>query len=451
MSVILYNDLKNMEFIQFYDHLLDSFINKLAFTRPLVLYLLFGPSESMFFYSGILLNVALLFFFYKSLKKIFTAEKAAIITIITCTQYFFLILLVSSYIDLTYFFLFSIYFVYLYDFLKNGRMPLWEFTLIVFLIYYARNMSHVLFPVVIATISVFLAANKQVKKAFPLIGSSIIGICLYFIIFFRADLSLFFSDIAAISADKFIDHSIPNVFVFIGLVYSYLTTNGIYVNLFMFMKTPSLLINLGIYLAVLYSAAKNRNKYWLWIFVAGELFFFIFFNLFYPYYEERYFLPFYLVYIVIAYDPIEAIVKRVSKISPAHICAIGVFIILTTSMAKAILQQPDEVNYSDKILNAKRLGSIKDMEGVEEGSRVYLSSSNRLYLFFWVNQIDIGGKKYGHLSVYDPRFKYTIVGSEQEADYILCDAECQSYKETHKDMAVALQNREFYLFRKASD
>ncbi|MCX6709723.1 MAG: hypothetical protein NTV63_02080, partial [Candidatus Woesearchaeota archaeon] len=260
-------------------------------------------------------------------------EKTALFfTLFIMASYFFMELQLSFYIDLTYSLLCALFMIYLTIFNEDCTKNNITLAIIIFLMMMAKNTSYILLPIFFATSAIYFLATKKEKKWQYLKRIGIVflgGIFLYFLIGTGLSIGKIDRDIGfgyTGSMMREIDH-VSGISKKIAYYAKTIIEKPIIPNNYMFIKFNSVWLSLLVYLSAAYFAIMKKNWFMISLFITGEVFLFIFFNIIGYDHALRYILPFYFIYLYFFYILAKDILDRTFK-KKKWIIAVGIILIL---------------------------------------------------------------------------------------------------------------------------
>jgi hypothetical protein len=409
-AVAIADSLMNLDFSSAVRYYLESYVDKILLFRSIP-FLFFGPSHFVFFYSNVFFNLSLLMILFHSLLKIMPPQKAFYFTLLILSQYFFIELLASFYVDLSFFLICSIFFIYLSLFDKNPKQYNIRLILIVFLVFLIKNVSYPLVIIVSVLYIIYFLAIKKNRWCYVLRFSIIVmaGFLIYFLAALGGSVENLVDDLNATISIVSLDPTKP----LISALFKIFGSFRLYNNINLLNKFPCFWLNLIIYPVVIFMAYKKREVFWVFLFFVSEFFFFFFYNLKGHSHDFRFFLPFYFVYLYFAY---EILISLLNKIVTARhtnkILFLLILILFFISFTK-LMNPKKETVYSVPCVCVDYFSSH-----LPTRAKIYIANMPDYYDFYSSCFLD-GKKDYSYLATIDPRFKYKIVDCVENADYII--------------------------------
>jgi len=414
--------------------------NRVIFFRSLPFMLLFGSSQFVFVYSNFFFNYGLLLFLYYSLTKIFEPKKAFLFILFIMSNYFFLELMASSYVDLSYFFVCSIFFIYLYLFYKNPTKIFSNLVVIIFLLFFIKNTSYLLVPFFLFFMILLLFFMNKTKYIFRFILILVIGFSLYFSILLRFSLdNLLMYDL--ISTLGHLHGSFGNQIntTFFQNFFSAIYTRGILENFFPLYKFENYFTIFFIYLSLIYLFLSKKNFFFIFLFFVSELFLFFVFNLVgFPYYI-RMFLPFYFLYLFLLFEGLLLFITSITTKKKFLIMLLLIFFLFSTNLFFLFNKEPKPLTkYSYSSIKNTVFNRIVELIAANTPpmSKVYIYQDES----FFFPYLDLGSlidkeNDFYNLSNIDLRFEFKLIEDPQVADYILCNV-CDRFNNSNYQLLI---------------
>ncbi len=422
-QVLLADSLLKLKFPQALGLYLNNYVDKILVLRNVPFLMLFGYSHFIFFYAGVCLNLLLLLLLFQTLLKIMHPEKAFYFTLLILGQYFFIELLAAYYVDLHFFLACSIFFVYLSLFERNPQQYNLRMTFLVLLLFLTKNVAYPLLPVLSLALFIYFLVFKRNPKVYILRLSLIlaVGFLFYYLLALGGIYQLLVRDLhAATSTLTTLGRKLNLIEIIIRVFQSF----DLHRNIYFFDKFPVPWLNFILYPLVLFVAFRKRDFFWLFLFLAGEVFFIFFFNIKGHHHDYRYFLPFYFVYLYFAYEFIIILIREDFFGKWLNLILVLVFLILAVTGFTRLLNPNRPRLYAGT--SSPKL-AYNFAEFVPPGAKVYVPDGDE-YFHISARSLDLSPKDYTYLAKADPRFRYKIVSDISKADYA---AEMESSTQIH--------------------
>lgn len=431
-SVLIDSNLKDSNFGQAMDTFFASYPDKIIPLRNLLFFFFFGPSHMLFSFSSVFLHIALTLFLFYVLTKIYDLKKSFIITLLIISCFFYIELYANFYVDLAYFLACSIFFVIAALFRSGYKGSSYLLLFAVFLLFTIKNASYLFVPLVSAFIFIegLLNKNKPLPYVLRYLCIMIAGFILFFAIFLNASLYRILADIPTIgdvencnpnegrcnSFQEFSSNFSPNLFI-------YSKTGMNLLDWHMFMKFENLFLILLLYAVVVFNLIKKRNAFFLWLFFAGELFFFILFNIIGSPYDLRLMLPFYFIYLYLIIDFFYLLSEKLSKKTQFVWFLSFAIILFLYSISTFFIAEKRA--YSERYFSEWLF-----LDAISfERDKIYINSSDAKEISAYYRSFidrDENFTEFEKFYDFDKRFRYRITDNESEADYVLCHS-CIEY------------------------
>jgi len=434
-AVVITDSLMKLDFLSAVRYGLGSYVDKIMILRSIPFLLLFGPSQFVFFYSNVFFNLFLLLILFHSLLKIMQPEKAFYLTLFILSQYFFTELLASFYVDLSFFLLCSIFFIYLSLFDKNPEKYNIRLMFIVFLLFLIKNVSYPLVPIVSILFIIYFFISKNKRMSYVLRFSIIVtaGFLIYYIVALRGSNQRLIEELRGSSMVSFngsenLITTLRNIFRSFGFPKN---------NFSVINKFPFFWFNLIIYQVVIFIAYKKRDAFWIFLFFVSEFFFFFFYNVKGHYHDYRYFLPFYFIYLYFVYEFLIILFNKIF----AKRWPIAFLLLFLMFFLAGLLRLKDpkvRMDYAGNYNEADYFSSYFPLR-----SKVYMVDIPD-YFHLYGSFIDREEKDYSYLAKVDSRFKYKIVESFENADYVIGKG---PLKPDHKECELITTVDGYYLLK----
>ncbi len=415
-AVVITDLLKKLDLPTAYLLYLDSFPDKILIYRPAPFLMAFGSSQFTFFYSSVLFNMLLLVILFHSLLKIMRPESAFVLTFFILSQYFFIELLASFYVDLSFFLLCSIFFIYLSVFDKAPEKYNIRLALMVFLLFLVKNVSYPLMAVSGLLLTIYFLIAKKNRWAYIWRFWVILacGFLIYYLVALAGDLKRLVWDLDHANTNT--DFGAPENLLL--AIYKSFTSFRFSDNYIVMNKSPFWWINILIYQIVIYMAYKKREVFWLIMFLVSEMFYVFFYNIQgHQDSEYRHFLAFYFVYIYFIYGFLTDIFNKLLPRINANVVIFSLASVLFLTGFVRLADPEKRVAYSGQY-NYKYCTTDDFSRHLPLRSKVYLAEDADDYGCFYASFIDY--EDYSYLAAVDRRFGYRFVRDMADADFVLC-------------------------------
>jgi hypothetical protein len=440
-AVVITDCLTKLDFLSAFGYYFNSYVDKILIFRSVPFFLLFGPSQFLFFYSNVFFNFFLFLILFHSLLKIMQPEKAFYLTLFILSQYFFIELLASFYVDLSFFLICSIFFIYLSAFDKDPEKYNIRLAFIIFFIFLIKNVSYLLLAIlgVLFIIYFFIAKRKKVSHVLRFSIILVTGFLIYYAIALKCSNERLITDLHASLPTIGLAES-PTLISAISKIFKSFATMMIK-NHYFLNKFPFLRLNFIIYPVVIFVTYKKREAFWIFLFFVSEIFLIFFYNSADVHHHDyRYFLPVYFIYIYFAYEFILIVSNKFFSKSFVNVFLLLSFSLLFLTSFIRLMDSSKRMIYTGKHFCADFFS-----EHLPVGSRIYLFTNDNLdYFHFYGSFIDRDKKDYSHLIKIDPRFKYKLLSSFENADYVIGN---KFLKLDHKEYELIAAMGEYCLFK----
>lgn len=419
-SVVLTEKIVHFDIPEFYHLFVYSFPDKLIAISRIPFFIIFKPTTFVFNFSNYFINTILLIFLFKTLLRIEKPFRAFTLTLLIFGSKFFLEMLLSCYIDLSYMLIFSIFLIYLYEFDKDYKKNNISLVFLVFLLFFTKNVSYLLIPILLMSLTFYYLFYKKEKKQYlkRIWLIFIIGFSIYFVISTGLIKERLMFDFHA-SGERF--DTGGNLFFTIKSATKFILNNfreGVFKSFLFLFKFKSLTISIALYLVLAYNIFKKKNLFWVLMFIFSDIFLFFFYNIKGNHFEYRYFTVFYLIYFYLFYDFMYVACKRLFNKYSNYILLfiISLLFLFNFLQISNNMQNPNEYIPTYIILIPELVINV------EQGSKVYIDreySNDPLYHNYVSQFIRDNNLDLTRLTNINPRFAYTITDYIETADYIL--------------------------------
>ncbi len=422
-SIILYDSIKNLDLVNFYAYFLtENISHKLIYLRPIPFYFLFSPTQFTFFYSNFIFNYLVLIALYLVLLKIFEPIKSFLLTLSILTSYLVMELFASFYIDLTVCLACAIFFIYLKLFLKDTRKNNIEIILLVTLLFSLKNFAYLFLPIIWVSMSIYLSIKKKSPKN-DILRMTILfltGFLLYFILFLGGNQIEVWEDIT-ISMNHITTDDAKPLEIFRVLFKSLFTKNS-FNNIYFLNAFPFFLLNIIVFLYVPYTLIVRKDVFYIILLISSIAFNFIVFNILKHGHMHRLMFPFYFIYFLAIFELFELIFKTLTSkpylMMSFLILGIILFNVVNLADKSKLFLQRFEPGVYDHARGGRISSLTNELNSKPIHSRIYLDDID-IDLFFKSWLVDNSGNDFFYLEKYDKRFRYVLVQTPEEANYIL--------------------------------
>ncbi len=430
-SVVIDDLLKKEDFKEALHNFYISYPDKIILLRDLPFFLLFGPSHLLFSFSSVFLNFGLTLLLFFSLKKLISPRKAFIFILFIIACQFYIELLAHFYVDLTYFLVCSLFFVYAALFRNDDKHYNLSLAIVVMLMFATKNTTYALLPI----LSFFILFEGIVRKKLPImfgikyISIVLIGFLLFFVLFLNANLYRVLGDMPTIGQ---VTGCSPNEGVcnsfsaflnnFNVKVFSYSSGRRL-TDTRLLDKFENYLLSASLYGIVIYNLLKKKNAFFIWMFFAGELFFLLIFNFAGTPFDLRLLLPFYFIYLYLIFEFFYELAQDLGSKNRDILFYSVILLILCSSLTffYAYEKRSYSEKYDPKWLfldnfpfdHNKVYASVLDVKELSSYYRSFIDSDKNF-------------SKLSDFYSFDTRFTYRVTDNLAEADYVLCNI-CINY------------------------
>ncbi|PIN78980.1 hypothetical protein COY26_02235 [Candidatus Woesearchaeota archaeon CG_4_10_14_0_2_um_filter_33_10] len=431
-SVILTEKIRNLEFKDFYQLFLLTYADKLIILGRIPFFLLFTSTTLTFNFSNYFINMFLLIILFRTLLKIEKPFKAFTLILLVLGSKFFLETLLSFYIDLTYMLVFSIFLIYLYEFDKNHKKNNISLTLLVSLLFFTKNISYLIIPILLIFLTFYYYFYKKEKWSYlkKIWIIFLIGFLIYFTISTGLRGNRLMSDIDQGAGGNFEVRDFGFTMKSISNYFLKNIREGTFKNYLFLHKFNSIWISLALYLILIYNIISKKNKFWVLMFIFSDIFFFFFYNIKGHHFEFRYVTMFYLIYFYLFYDFIYVICKRLFRKYGNHILLFIISLLFLFNFLQIAKNMQNPNDYTPTYFSF----TSELIINVEQGSKVYIDTEHlddplhynyRCDALIRYNDLNLT-----RLTNINPRFAYTITDDIKTADYILT-SRIQNFNMSH--------------------